>query len=630
MFSSVLVANRGEIAVRIIGTLRRLGIRAVAVCSEADADAPHVRLADTAITIGPAPADASYLRAEAIVEAALSSASQAVHPGYGFLAERADFARMCADAGVAYIGPPPAVIALLGDKVSAKLIAARAGVAIVPGIERPGLSDEAILAWAGDDPARLPLMVKAAAGGGGRGMRVVGSLDELPEALRAARREALAGFGDDGLLVEGYIERARHIEVQLLADAHGAAVHLGERECSLQRRHQKLVEESPAQGISDELRGRMGEAAVAIARAAGYEGAGTCEFLVPADAPETFYFLEVNARLQVEHPVTELVCGLDLVEAQLRIAAGEPLSFGQGDVVLRGHAVEARVCAEDPMRFMPSTGRIVAYREPSGPGIRVDSGVGRGSDVTTHYDSLLAKVIAHAPTREEALDRLDAALSDFAILGPTTNTSFLRRLLADPGVRAGELDTGLVERMAPAAPDPLADLAAATAAASVRVRELADRCDDPWDALLGWRAEGRAPLRFVFEPADGGDTIEVSVPAEPGVDVERRTWVHVRDGDVTHVGIDGQAWAFRESVPRLRDGAATTGGTLEAPMPGNVLSVGVQTGDSVSRGDVLVVLESMKMELQVVAPEGGTVQQIAVAAGDRVTRGQLLLELKAA
>jgi len=644
MFSSVLVANRGEIAVRVIRTLRRLGIRAVAICSEADAEAPHVRLADSAITIGPAPAAESYLRAEAILEAALKSGSQAIHPGYGFLAERAEFARMCADAGMAFIGPPPAAMELVADKISAKLTAARAGVAVVPGLERPQLGDEEILAWAQEDPARLPLMVKAASGGGGRGMRIVRTLDELPGALAAARREALAHFGDGALLAERFVDRARHIEVQLLVDAHGAAVHLGERECSLQRRRQKLVEESPSPAIDDRLRARLGSAAVAVAQAAGYEGAGTCEFLVSADGG--FCFLELNARLQVEHPVTELVCGLDLVEAQLRIAAGEPLWFGQQDVVRSGHAIEARVCAEDAEHaFMPDAGRIVAYREPAGPGIRVDSGVETGSEVSAHYDSLLAKIIAHAPTREQAIECLDNALGQLVILGPTTNTRFLRRLLADPDVRAGTLDTELVERLAPVASDPAANAAAATAAALARTLELQSRRagDDPWDTLVGWRAHGNAPLRWRLQPVRDGEAVEIAI--SPGdaraelladgtlavtVDGTRRTWAHAREGDVTHVGIDGAAWTFREEAPQLRGRAGRAGGTLEAPMPGSVLHVGVAAGDRVSQGDVLVVLESMKMELQVVAPERGTVEQIAVAAGDRVARGQLLVALKAA
>ncbi|HEY0345581.1 MAG TPA: biotin carboxylase N-terminal domain-containing protein [Solirubrobacteraceae bacterium] len=489
MFASVLVANRGEIAVRVIETLRRLGIHAIAVYSDADADAPHVRLADEAVGLGPAPAAQSYLSIERILSAVADSGAEAVHPGYGFLSERADFARACP---VTWIGPPPAALDLLGDKVAAKRLAAEAGVPVVPGTERPGLGDEAIIAWAAEEPTRLPLLVKAAAGGGGRGMRIVRTLDELPAALRAARREARVGFGDDALLAERYVEPARHVEIQFLADAHGAAVHLGERECSLQRRHQKLVEECPSPVVSEALRARMGEAAVALARAAGYVGAGTCEFLLPAGAPERFSFLEVNARLQVEHPVTELVYGLDLVEAQLRIAAGEALWLAQGDLAADGHAIEARICAEDAERgFLPRGGRIVAYREPAGTGVRVDSGVAAGSDVTTHYDSLLAKIVAHAPTRDEALDRLDRALASLAILGPPANTSFLRRLLADPDVRAGALDTGLVERMPARETEAAQDEEAALVAVLARTVERA-RGDDPW---TGCRAGGSTVVR---------------------------------------------------------------------------------------------------------------------------------------
>ena len=651
MFSSVLVANRGEIAVRVIVTLRRLGIRAIAICSEADADAPHVRLADAAMTIGPgSAAPQSYLRADAIVQAALRSGAQAVHPGYGFLAERADFARACADAGLTFVGPSPEAIELLGDKVAAKRLAAAAGVPVVPGIEHPDLRDEEILAWARDDPARLPLMVKAAAGGGGRGMRIVRTLDELPGALAATRREAVAGFGDDALLAERYVQRARHVEIQLLADAHGGALALGERECSLQRRHQKLVEECPSPVVDDVLRTRMGEAAVALAIAAGYAGAGTCEFLLPTDGEGgdgSFCFLECNARLQVEHPVTELVYGLDLVEAQLRVAAGEPLWLTQDDVVARGHAVEARVCAEEAERgFLPRGGRIVAYREPSGPGIRVDSGVQAGSEIETHYDSLLAKVVAHAPTREQALERLDGALAQLAILGPPTSTAFLRRLLADPDVRAGALDTGLVERLAAPPPDPAADEDAVVAAALARTIALGAG-DDPWERLVGWRLDGRAPLRWRLAPERRGAAVEVLVADghvrvgdEPPraahacldgdelavtLDGERRAWAHARDGAITRVGIDGRAWGFREEVVELRRDLHDGGAALEAPMPGSVLAVAVRDGDSVRAGDVLVVLESMKTELEVVAPAAGTVRGLAVAPGDRVSGGQVLV-----
>ncbi len=536
-----------------------------------------------------------------------------------------------------FVGPPPAATEKLGDKVAAKLLAADAGVPTVPGIERPGLTDQDIVGWAGEDEGRFPLMVKAAAGGGGRGMRIVRSAEELPDALAAARREAQAGFGDDSLLAERYVERARHVEVQLLADSHGSAVHLGERECSLQRRHQKLIEECPSPAVSPELRERMGESAVALAVAAGYEGAGTCEFLVSGGE---FFFLELNARLQVEHPVTEMVCGLDLVEAQLRIAAGEPLWFGQDDVELDGHAVEARVCAEDPTRgFLPGAGRIVAYDEPSGPGIRVDSGVERGNEVTTHYDSLLAKVIAHAPSRERALDRLDAALAHLAVLGPPVNTAFLRRLVADGDVRRGDMDTGLVERLPAALEDSEADREAATVAALARGLELGGD-EDPWDYLTAWRIDGPAPLRWRLEPEGGGEVVEVvgaerEAQAEPAGEGrlavtregERRTWACARDGALTRVGHGGRAWGFREERVVLRGGAGGSGASLEAPMPGNVLAVKVGEGDEVSEGDVLVVLESMKMELQVVAPADGVVGALTVGEGDQVERGQVLVEV---
>ena len=653
MFTSVLVANRGEIAVRIIRTLKRLGIRAIAVYSDADAGAPHVRLADEAIALGPAAPAQSYLDVERIVAAVHASGAQALHPGYGFLSESAALARACP---VTWIGPPPEALELLGDKVAAKALAAQAGVPTVPGVERAGLTDDEILEWADAEPGRLPLMVKAAAGGGGRGMRIVYELGELPGALRAARREALAGFGSDALLAERYVAPARHVEIQFLADAHGGAVHLGERECSLQRRHQKLVEESPSPAVTGELRARMGEAAVALAGAAGYAGAGTCEFLVPAEgagADGVFWFLEVNARLQVEHPVTELVYGLDLVEAQLRIAAGERLWLEQHALVPRGHAIEARLCAEDAERgFLPRAGRIVAYREPADPGIRVDSGVEAGSEVTTHYDSLLAKVIAHAPTRAQALERLDRALAGFAILGPQVNTPFLRRLLADDAVRSGALDTGLAERLPAQAPDLEEDEEAAIAAVLARTLASAPAAgDDPWDALRGWRIDGTAPQRWRMARERGGEPIEIVLDGDRvrvaggrartamaqlrgdivdvAIDGRRQAWTWARDGDLTRVGVGGRAWAFRESPLALRRDLRAAGAALEAPMPGSVLAVRVRDGDSVRAGDVLLVLESMKMELEVVAPQAGTVQRLSVAAGDRVSGGQVLVAIGA-
>ncbi len=442
MFSSVLVANRGEIAVRVIRTLRALGIRAVAIYSDADAGARHVRDADLAIRVGPAPAADSYLNAGRVLAAAREAGADAIHPGYGFLSENAAFARACAAAGFVFIGPPPAAIEAMGDKIRAKETVAAAGVPVVPGAGRPGLSDQDLIDAL--NGAGFPLLVKPSAGGGGKGMRVVRSAADLPAALGAARREALAAFGDETLLVERYVKRPRHIEIQVLGDSHGNVIHLGERECSLQRRHQKIIEEAPSPLLDDRMRAAMGVAAVEAARSVGYTGAGTVEFIVSGSAPQEYFFLEMNTRLQVEHPVTEFVTGLDLVELQLRVAAGEPLPLRQDQVRLTGHAVEARVSAEDPARgFLPTGGTVLALREPDLPYVRVDSGLAQGVPVATAYDPMLAKVIAYGQDRATALRRLDAALAGTTVLGVTTNIAFLRTLLRDPDVAAGRLDTAL-------------------------------------------------------------------------------------------------------------------------------------------------------------------------------------------
>ncbi|WP_371481419.1 biotin carboxylase N-terminal domain-containing protein [Kitasatospora sp. NBC_00315] len=479
MFDTVLVANRGEIAVRVIRTLRRLGMRSVAVYSDADADAPHVREADVAVRLGPADrsdssAAETYLRTDQILAAALRTGATAVHPGYGFLAENASFARACADAGLSFIGPPPTAVELMGDKINAKEAVRTAGVPVVPGSQDSAPTDAELAAAA--TGIGYPILLKPSAGGGGKGMRLVRDPADLPTEIDAARRIARTSFGDDTLLLERWIDRPRHIEVQVLADAHGNTVHLGERECSLQRRHQKLIEEAPSVLLNAETRAAMGAAAVRAAEACGYTGAGTVEFIVPGLDPELpeppagvldFFFMEMNTRLQVEHPVTELAIAigpgtagpvrLDLVEWQLRIAAGEALPFGQSDVSFLGHAIEARICAEDPERdFLPTGGRILLLEEPHGEGIRVDSGVGPGTVITSAYDPLLAKVIAYGPDRPTALRRLRAALADTRILGVTTNAGFLRRLLAHPEVAAGRLDTGLVEETAQQNPALLA------------------------------------------------------------------------------------------------------------------------------------------------------------------------------
>lgn len=654
MFESVLVANRGEIAVRVIRTLNRLGIRSIAVYSDADAESPHVRLADVAVRLGPAPAGESYLSIPRVLAAVADTGAEAVHPGYGFLSENPEFARACAAAGVTFVGPPAEAMELLGDKVRAKLAAQEAGVPVLPGLQRADLRDEEIIAFAASDGA-LPLMVKAVAGGGGRGMRVVRCADELPESLSAARRESLAGFGDDALLVERYVERARHIEVQLLADVHGTVLHLGERECSLQRRHQKVVEESPSPVVSPELRERLGIAAAQLARHAGYVGAGTAEFLASADDPDEAFFLEVNARLQVEHPVTELVLGLDLVEEQLRVAAGEPLRLSQQDVRLSGHAIEVRVTAEDAQTsFLPQTGTVVEYREPVGEGVRVDSGIALGSQVTADYDSLLAKVITSGRDRGEALERLTRALHDLRILGVTTNAGFLARLVALPEVRAGDLDTRLIERGTVVGPHSAEQTAASIAVAAAATLELEARgaSGDPWSALVGFRLEGRAPLHFDLQ-AGSADPSRVTVTgaarnarvsaagaewamsvAQDGgrlrvtLDGTARLWDHVIADGRRWVAAGADAFAFRLLEPVIQGSDAAAEGALEAPMPGTVLDVRVAIGDDVSEGDVLVVMESMKMELTLSAPSGATVAGVHVRTGDGVKQGQVLVDLE--
>ena len=655
MFDRVLIANRGEIAVRIARTLRRLGIEAIAVYSDADAGAPHVRAADRAMRIGPTPPRQSYLNIERVLEAARQTDAEAIHPGYGFLSESPEFARACASAGFVFVGPGPEAMELLGDKVAGKGAAAAAGVPVLPGLSGERLGDGEIEAWAAD--AELPFLLKAAAGGGGKGMRVVTALGELPAALAAARREALGAFGDDRLLVERYLEASRHIEVQVLADSHGNAVHLGERECSLQRRHQKVVEESPSPVVGAELRERMGAAAVALARGCGYVNAGTVELIAERDDPGSFFFLEVNARLQVEHPVTELVTGRDLVADQLRIAAGEPLGFGQEEVRFDGHAVEARLYAEDAANgFLPAAGSIVAYREPAG--IRVDSGVEAGTEVGTDYDPMLAKLISHAPDREAALTDLERGLADLILLGPATNAAYLRALLARPEVRAGEIDTGLIERLggeiAPPPPEP--------ALAAVALAELLGPpvSDDPWNARDGWRLGEPAWVRARLQGPDGEVEVAIRCDANavvPGMREEVRpgrwTWrigeesgafrfeselltvgeetrrigVH-RDGDAVWL-CDGAAEPARFEVAAQAGGAARAGGgSLEAPMPGVVIAIRAEPGAEVEEGEVLVVLESMKMELSVQSPRAGVVAEVLAEVGEQIARGQTLIALK--
>ncbi|MDO3637700.1 acetyl-CoA carboxylase biotin carboxylase subunit, partial [Mycolicibacterium arseniciresistens] len=470
LFDTVLVANRGEIAVRVIGTLRALGIRSVAVYSTADADARHVAAADVAVHIGPAPARQSYLDIAAVIDAARRTGAQAVHPGYGFLSENAEFATALHEAGIAFVGPPANAIRTMGDKIAAKVAVSAFGVPVVPGVSRPGLTDDDLIAGAVD--IGYPVLVKPSAGGGGKGMRVVREAAGLPAALTSARREAAAAFGDDTLFLERFVLNPRHIEVQVLADGQGAVVHLGERECSLQRRHQKVIEEAPSPLLDAATRDRIGAAACDTARSVDYAGAGTVEFIVSADRPDEFFFMEMNTRLQVEHPVTELVTGIDLVEQQLRVAAGHPLTLAQSDIVLRGHAIEARVYAEDPVNgFLPTGGTVLDVAEPRGPGIRVDSGIRAGSVIGSDYDPMLAKVIGYGDDRAAALRTLDRALAGTAVLGVTTNIDFLRFLLADPDVAAGRLDTGLLDRRTPDfVPVPIGDDQLIASAAVVWLR----------------------------------------------------------------------------------------------------------------------------------------------------------------
>jgi acetyl-CoA/propionyl-CoA carboxylase biotin carboxyl carrier protein len=663
VFDTVLIANRGEIAVRVIRTLRALGVRSVAVFSDADAHARHVAEADVAVRIGPAAAAHSYLSIPAVLQAATAAGAQAIHPGYGFLSENTAFAAACADAGIAFVGPPAAAIEAMGDKIRAKRTVAAAGVPVVPGSDGAGLDDDALAAAVAD--VGFPVLLKPSAGGGGKGMREVHDPADLRAAITSARREARGSFGDDTLLVERLVTNPRHIEIQVVADAHGHVVHLGERECSLQRRHQKIVEEAPSALLTPAQRAQMGAAAVDAARAVGYVGAGTVEFIVDPDQlargdAEGFFFMEMNTRLQVEHPVTEMVTGLDLVELQLRVAAGEPLPITQDEVVLRGHAVEARVYAEDPAAgFLPTGGRILALREPAGPGIRVDSGVVQGGVVGSDYDPMLAKVVAHGADRAEALRRLDAALARTVLLGLGTNIGFLRELLGDDDVRAARLDTGLVARKAGqwAAPDLPDDVLAAAATHALLALEPAGPLVDPFDVPGGWRVgepawtrwrmlaaghppvevrtRGRArdaevivgdaaarPVRGHRRPGGGAPAHELEVTLE-GV---TRRYTCVQDGGTLWLARDGHAWAVREQEPleAARHGEEGAGGPVRSPMPGTVTVVEVGEGQQVAAGERLAVVEAMKMEHVLTAPVAGVVRELRARAGATVERDAVL------
>lgn len=646
-FSKLLVANRGEIACRVMRAARRLGIRTVAVYSDADADALHVESADESVRIGRSPAPESYLAAPAILEAAARTGADAVHPGYGFLSENAAFAQACRDAGLVFVGPPPAAIRALGDKGRAKRLAAEIGVPCIPGYQ--GESQDDATLWSEAQRIGFPLLIKAAAGGGGRGMRRVEREADWAASLAAARREAGGAFGAETVILEQIVEPARHVEIQFIADEHGHCLALGERDCSVQRRHQKVIEESPSPAATADLRRAMSEAAIAVALAAGYVNAGTVEFLV--DAAGKFYFLEVNTRLQVEHPVTELVTGVDLVEWQLLAAQGSPLPLAQSDLRLEGHSIEARLYAEDPREgFRPQTGRVRDWRPPSGPGVRVDHGLRRGDVITPYYDPMIAKVVAHGETREAARARLVAALQETVLFGVTTNRDFLLRVLAHPEFASGRATTSFLDGAGLQEDDPTPP-AEVLAAACVCLIEHAARDLSPGER--GWRSTGPAttPIRlelrdqrWTFQIVHRGDRYTASVDGQSvemekvrysggrlewTMDGRRRRADCLVEGDEAFLNVEGRTFAFRDATyaPAL-DAGATVGGLVRSPMSGRVLRTAVAKGDAVRKGDVLVVVEAMKMENHVAAPRDGRIEAVHAAAGDQVEANQILVALK--
>ncbi|MFT3718072.1 acetyl-CoA carboxylase biotin carboxylase subunit [Pseudorhodoferax sp.] len=667
MFQKILIANRGEIACRVAATARRMGVQTVAVYSDADADAQHVQACDEAVHIGASAPQDSYLRWERILAAARATGAEAVHPGYGFLSENEDFARACAEAGLVFIGPPASAIQAMGLKAAAKRLMEQAGVPLVPGYHGSA-QDEALLAR---EAARIgyPVLIKASAGGGGKGMRAVDRAEDFAAALAACQREALSSFGDGAVLVEKYVQRPRHVEIQVFGDVHGQVVHLFERDCSVQRRHQKVLEEAPAPGLTAALRQRMGEAAVAAARAVGYVGAGTVEFIVEQrpDGAMDFFFMEMNTRLQVEHPVTEAITGLDLVEWQLRVAAGEPLPLRQDQLRIQGHAIEARICAENPdQQFLPATGTLHAYRLPQcvhferGP-VRVDSGVREGDAIPPFYDSMIAKLIVHGDTREQALARLDQALAAMRVVGVQNNVQFLRRVLATRAFAQADLDTALIQREQAQlfGQEPVdLPLALAGAVAQTLLAEQAAPSGgwaDPWSRGDGWRAyapmvrrfdwrfggrEGSAELRVAHDgrlqlaAVEAVGTLAFAPRADGRVDLQfagRRMAVGlVRQGETVHVFTPGGA-AQVVLPDRLAHAGEHAGedGRLTAPMPGKVVSFAVRAGDKVARGQALAVLEAMKMEHTIAAPADGTVAELLYAPGDQVAEGAALLTLAA-
>jgi 3-methylcrotonyl-CoA carboxylase alpha subunit len=623
VFGKLLIANRGEIACRIARTARRLGLRTVAVYSDADAHAAHVAACDEAVHIGGSRPQESYLRGEAILEAARRTGAQAIHPGYGFLSENAEFAAACERAGVVFVGPTPAAIAAMGSKSAAKSLMEKAGVPLTPGYHGDRQDPDYLQQQA--ERIGFPVLVKAVAGGGGKGMRRVDHAADFAAALASCQREAAASFKDDRVLVEKYLVSARHIEVQVFGDNHGNTVYLFERDCSVQRRHQKVIEEAPAPGLTAGRRRQMGEAAVAAARAVDYRGAGTVEFIVAGDA---FYFMEMNTRLQVEHAVTEMITGLDLVEWQLRVASGEPLPRQQAELSMDGHAIEARVYAEDPSRdFLPSIGKLEHLATPQeSTTVRVDTGVRAGDEITPFYDPMIAKLIVHGATRARAIARMRMALAQYQIVGVRTNVEFLGRLMSAPAFVDGTLDTALIERerahllpLPSSPPETAWQLAARTRFDAVPGRA-------PWGDINGWRMNGARATRAVQLSA--GEFVR-TLPVEFGVATPPGDARAVRAGDEIHVFEAGRHHVFRAVDPYLPPAdAADHHGGLTAPMPGRVLAVNVAPGQSVARGAPLVVMEAMKMEHTVTAPRAGVVGTVFCEVGEQVKEGAELLVLE--
>jgi 3-methylcrotonyl-CoA carboxylase alpha subunit len=671
MFNKILIANRGEIACRVAATAKRLGVKTVAVYSDADANAKHVAVCDEAVHIGGSAPKDSYLRWERIIEAAKATGAQAIHPGYGFLSENEDFAKACADAGLVFIGPPASAINAMGLKAESKRLMEQAQVPLVPGYH--GADQDTALLQREADRIGYPVLIKASAGGGGKGMRAVDKAEDFAAALDSCKREAINSFGDDAVLVEKYVQRPRHIEIQVFGDTHGNCVYLFERDCSVQRRHQKVLEEAPAPGMTPELRARMGEAAVAAARAVNYVGAGTVEFIVEQpggyDAPEQmkFYFMEMNTRLQVEHPVTEAITGLDLVEWQLRVASGEPLPLKQEDLRIQGHAIEARICAENPdNNFLPATGALNVYALPEcvtfeRGAVRVDSGVRQGDAISPFYDSMVAKLIVHGDTRAQALARLDEALAQTHIVGLATNVQFLRRVARTEAFASAKLDTALIPREQAVLfhQEPVGlPLAAAAAVAQTLLRERASEGVDPFSRRDGFHTHGVVQRRFEFEfggehakallTYERGGSLHLAVGegdaavAGPlvfsavgqGIELQfagQRTRAAVyAQGEVDHVFTPLGATQITAIDLLAHAGeAAAEGGRLTAPMPGKVVSFAVKAGDTVTKGQPLAVMEAMKMEHTIAAPADGVVQELLYAPGDQVTEGAELLKLVA-